>query len=161
MIKTNKDGFFPYTPATNLLHGLVTAIDMLHEEGLDRVFARHRRHGEATRRAVAAWGLEVLCRDAKYHSPVLTGVLMPDGHNADHARKVILEHFDMSLGSGLGKVAGKIFRIGHLGDINDLTLIGTLGGVEMGLELAGVPVRRGGTQVAMDYLKSTSQPFAA
>jgi len=159
MLPHNANGFFPYTPATNLLHGLVAAIEMLHEEGLDRVFTRHARHGEATRRAVGAWGLEVLCRDARYHSPVLTAVLLPAAHNADQVRKVILDHFDMSLGSGLGKVAGKIFRIGHLGDINDLTLVGTLGGVEMGLQLAGVPVKGSGTRAAMDYLRSTSQPF--
>lgn len=156
MLPHNANGYFPYTPATNLLYGLAEAIDMLNEEGLDRVFARHARHGEATRRAVVGWGLEVLCRDAKYHSPVLTGVLMPEGHNADRFRKVVLDAFDMSLGTGLGKVAGKVFRIGHLGDINDLTLIGTLAGCEMGLGLAGVPHHRGGVSAAMAYLADTA-----
>jgi alanine-glyoxylate transaminase/serine-glyoxylate transaminase/serine-pyruvate transaminase len=160
MLPHNQSGYFHYTPATNLLHGLVEAIDMMHEEGLDRVFARHIRHGEATRRAVRGWGLEILCRDPKYYSPVLTAVMMPDGHNADAVRKVILDNFDMSLGAGLGKVAGKIFRIGHLGDINDLTLIGTLGGVEMGLQKSGVPIKAGGTVAAMDYLRETSRPVA-
>ncbi len=151
MIPHNKNGFFPYTPATNMLYALAEAIDMLHEEGLDRVFARHERHAEATRRAVRAWGLDILCRDPKYYSPVLTAVMMPDGHNADHFRKVVLEAFDMSLGTGLSKVAGKVFRIGHLGDTNDLTILGTLAGCEMGLSLAGVPHKKGGTQAAMDY----------
>ncbi|MCB1512387.1 MAG: aminotransferase class V-fold PLP-dependent enzyme, partial [Hyphomicrobiaceae bacterium] len=139
MLANNKNGFFPYTPATNLLYGLAEAIDMLNEEGLDRVFARHQRHAEATRRSVAAWGLENLCRNPKHYSPVLTAVLMPQGHDADRFRKIVLENFDMSLGTGLSKVAGKVFRIGHLGDINDLTLIGALSGIEMGLKLAGVP----------------------
>ncbi len=159
MIPHNKSGYFPYTPATNLLYGLAEAIDMLHEEGLDNVFARHQRHGEATRRAVTAWGLENLCRDPKYFSPVLTAVLLPDGHNADALRKVILDHFDMSLGTGLSKVAGKVFRIGHLGDINDLTLIGTLAGVEMGLGIAKVPHTRGGVEAAMSYLAMSARPF--
>jgi alanine-glyoxylate transaminase / serine-glyoxylate transaminase / serine-pyruvate transaminase len=156
MIPHNANGYFPYTPATNMLYALAEAIDMLHEEGLDRVFARHKRHGEATRRAVAAWGLENLVLDAKVFSPVLTAVLLPGGHNADHLRKVILDKFDMSLGTGLSKVAGKVFRIGHLGDINDLTLIGTLGGVEMGLGLAKVPHKTGGVQAAMSYLSETA-----
>jgi alanine-glyoxylate transaminase/serine-glyoxylate transaminase/serine-pyruvate transaminase len=156
MLPHNANGYFPYTPATNLLYGLAEAIDMLNEEGLDRVFARHARHAEATRRAVAGWALDVLCRDAKYRSPVLTGVLMPEGHNADRFRKVVLDAFDMSLGTGLGKVAGKVFRIGHLGDINDLTLIGTLAGCEMGLGLAGVPHQRGGVLAAMAYLAETA-----
>ncbi len=155
MLPHNANGFFPYTPATNLLYGLAEAIDMLNEEGLDRVFARHRRHGEATRRAVEAWGLEVLCRDAKYHSPVLTAVLLPPGHDSDAYRKKVLEAFDMSLGTGLGKVAGKVFRIGHLGDINDLTLVGTLAGCEMGLSIAGVPHSKGGVAAAMAYLAGT------
>jgi alanine-glyoxylate transaminase/serine-glyoxylate transaminase/serine-pyruvate transaminase len=155
MLPHNANGFFPYTPATNLLYGLAEAIDMLNEEGLDRVFARHRRHGEATRRAVETWGLEVLCRDAKYHSPVLTAVLLPPGHDADAYRKKVLEAFDMSLGTGLGKVAGKVFRIGHLGDINDLTLVGTLAGCEMGLSIAGVPHSKGGVTAAMAYLAGT------
>jgi alanine-glyoxylate transaminase / serine-glyoxylate transaminase / serine-pyruvate transaminase len=148
----NASGFFPYTPATNLLYALSEAIDMLHEEGLDRVFARHKRHAEATRRAARAWGLEILCRDPKCYSPVLTAIMMPAGHDADAFRKVVLEHFDMSLGSGLSKLAGKVFRIGHLGDTNDLTILGALSGVEMGLELAGVPHNKGGAQAAMDYL---------
>ncbi len=142
MLASNKDGFFPYTPATNLLYGLAEAIDMLHEEGLDRVFARHDRHAEGVRRAVKAWNLEILCKDPKYYSPVLTGVLMPEGHNADTLRKTALDHFDVSLGTGLAKVAGKVFRIGHLGDTNDLTIIATLAGVEMALALANVPHKR-------------------
>jgi alanine-glyoxylate transaminase/serine-glyoxylate transaminase/serine-pyruvate transaminase len=152
MLASNKTGFFPYTPATNLLYALAEAIDMLHEEGLDNVFARHKRHGEATRRAVRAWGLENLCNNEKYYSPVLTAVLMPEGHNADHFRKVTLDAFDLSLGTGLTKVAGKVFRIGHLGDTNDLTIIGALAGVEMGLGLAGVPHKAGGVSAAMAYL---------
>jgi alanine-glyoxylate transaminase / serine-glyoxylate transaminase / serine-pyruvate transaminase len=156
MIANNKNGFFPYTPATNLLYGLAEAIDMLHEEGLDRVFARHARHGEATRRAVAAWGLENLCTNPKHFSPVLTAVVMPEGHDADAFRKVALDNFDMSLGTGLSKVAGKVFRIGHLGDINDLTLIGALAGVEMSLGLARVPYQPGGVQSAMAYLSDTA-----
>lgn len=156
MLPHNKNGFFHYTPATNLLYALAEAIDMLHEEGLDNVFARHNRHAEATRRAVRAWGLEILCKDAKYYSPVLTTVLMPDGHNADRYRKIVLENFDMSLGTGLGKIAGKAFRIGHLGDINDLTLIGALSGCEMGLKLAGVPHSPSGVAAAMSYLAETA-----
>ncbi|MEM8976724.1 MAG: aminotransferase class V-fold PLP-dependent enzyme [Pseudomonadota bacterium] len=156
MLPHNANGFFPYTPATNLLYGLDEAIDMLHEEGLETVFARHKRHGEATRRAVAGWGLETLCQVEKYHSPVLTGVVMPDGHNADDFRKIVLDNFDMSLGTGLTKVAGKVFRIGHLGDLNDLTLVGTLAGVEMSLGLASVPHNKGGVQAAMDYLAETA-----
>ncbi len=152
MLAANKTGYFPYTPATNLLYGLREALRMLQEEGLDNVFARHDRHAEATRRAVRAWGLEVLCAVPEEYSSSLTAVMTPPGHDADHVRKVILEAFDMSLGTGLGKVAGKVFRIGHLGDFNDLTLAGTLAGVEMGLGLAGVPHKKGGTQAAMDYL---------
>jgi alanine-glyoxylate transaminase/serine-glyoxylate transaminase/serine-pyruvate transaminase len=153
MIASNKDGYFPYTPATNLLYGLREALKMLlDEEGLENVFARHRRHAEATRRAVRAWGLEVLARNPAEYSSSLTAVLMPAGHDADRVRKVILENFDMSLGTGLGKLAGKVFRIGHLGDFNDLTLMGTLAGCEMGLELAGTPIKRAGVQAAMDYL---------
>jgi alanine-glyoxylate transaminase / serine-glyoxylate transaminase / serine-pyruvate transaminase len=153
MISNGKNGYFPYTPATNLLYGLREALHMLlEEEGLEAVFARHQRHAEATRRAVRAWGLEVLALDPREYSPALTAVLMPAGHDADRARKVILEAFDMSLGTGLGKLAGKIFRIGHLGDFNDLTLMGTLAGVEMGLALAGVPVKKDGVQAAMDYI---------
>ena len=159
MIASNKTGFFPYTPATNMLYALAEAMDMLHEEGLDAVFARHERHAEATRRAVRAWGLEIFCKDPRHYSPVLTGVVMPDGVNADAVRKIILDHFDLSLGTGLSKVAGKVFRIGHLGDTNDLTILGTLAGVEMGLGLAKAPHSKGGVTAAMDYLQSTAKPF--
>ncbi len=157
MIASNKTGYFPYTPATNLLYGLAEAIDMLlDDEGLASVFARHQRHAEAARRAVRRWAeagaLEILCRDEREHSGALTAILLTQGHDADALRKVILENFDMSLGQGLGKVAGKVFRIGHLGDFNDLTLMGALAGVEMGLAVAGVPHAKGGAQVALDYL---------
>jgi alanine-glyoxylate transaminase/serine-glyoxylate transaminase/serine-pyruvate transaminase len=153
MLAPNKNGYFPYTPATNLLYGLREALKMLlDEEGLDNVFARHQRHAEATRRAVTAWGLEIVCQNPAEYSPVLTAVMMPAGHSEVAFRKVVLEHFNMSLGSGLGKVADKVFRIGHLGDFNDLTLMGTLAGVEMGLELAGVPHKKGGVEAAMAYL---------
>ena len=152
MIAANKSGFFPYTPATNLLYGLREALAMLREEGLQNVFARHARHAEATRRAVRAWGLEIMCANPEEYSNSLTAILMPQGHDADALRKIILEAYDMSLGTGLGKLAGKVFRIGHLGDFNDLTLAGTLAGVEMGLALAGVPHQKGGVQAAMDYL---------
>jgi alanine-glyoxylate transaminase/serine-glyoxylate transaminase/serine-pyruvate transaminase len=153
MIGSNKDGYFPYTPATNLLYGLREALKMLlEEEGLDNVFARHQRHAEATRRAVRAWGLEVLARNPAEYSSSLTAVLMPAGHDADRVRKVILENFDMSLGTGLGKLAGKVFRIGHLGDLNDLTLAGTLAGCEMGLALAGAPIKQEGVKAALEYL---------
>ena len=161
MVGPNKEGFFPYTPGTNLLYGLAEAIDMLHEEGLDCVFARHERLAEAVRRAVRGWGLETWCRDAKYHSPVVTAVAMPDAHSADAFRKLALENFDISLGTGLSKVAGKVFRIGHLGDTNDLTIVGALAGVEMGLALAGVPYRKGGVQAAMDYFASAAGPARA
>jgi alanine-glyoxylate transaminase/serine-glyoxylate transaminase/serine-pyruvate transaminase len=160
MLGPNADGYFPYTPATNLLYGLAEAIDMLHEEGLDQVFARHQRHGEATRRAVGAWGLEVLCSNPRHYSGSLTAVLMPEGHGADNFRKVTLKHFNMSLGNGLSKLADRVFRIGHLGDFNDLMLMGTLAGVEMGLERAGVPHRAGGVQAAMDYLSGREQAVA-
>lgn len=153
MIATNRNGYFPYTPATNLFYGLAESIDMLHEEGLDNVFARHRRHSEATRRAVQAWGLEVLCREPRDYSHSLTAVEMPEGYNADEFRATVLEHFNMSLGNGLSKLAGKVFRIGHLGDFNDLMLVGTLAGVEMGLALADVPHQTGGVSRATDYLK--------
>jgi alanine-glyoxylate transaminase/serine-glyoxylate transaminase/serine-pyruvate transaminase len=152
IMAANKTGGWPYTPATNMLYGLKEAIAMLHEEGLDNVFARHERHAAATRAAVRAWNLEVLCVEPREQSPVLTGVVMPEGHDADRFRKVTLEHFDMSLGAGLSKVKGKVFRIGHLGHFNDLMLMGTLAGVEMGLDLAGVPHRAGGVQAAMDVL---------
>ena len=154
MIRDNKMGFFPYTPATNLLYGLREALRMLFEEGLDRVFARHIRHAEATRRAVRAWGLEILCLNPDEYSPALTTVVMPEGHDADALRKVVLERFDMSLGTGLGKLKGKVFRIGHLGDFNDLMLAGTLCGVEMGLSLAGIPYTKGGVMAAIDFLSS-------
>ena len=155
MLANGKNGFFPYTPATNLLYGLREAIAMLEEEGLENVFARHRRHAEATRRAVRAWGLEVLALEPAEYSASLTAVLLPAGQDADRVRKLILEHFDMSLGTGLGKLAGKVFRIGHLGDFNDLALTGTLAGVEMGLVLAGVAVKKEGVSAAMEYLAET------
>ena len=158
MLAPNAKGFFPYTPATNLLYGLREAIAMLEEEGLANVFARHDRHAEATRRAAAAWGLEVLCAVPEEYSSSLTALMMPAGHDADRLRDAILERFDMSLGMGLGRLAGKVFRIGHLGDFNDLTLMGTLAGVEMGLSIAGVPHRKGGAQAAMDYLASCALP---
>jgi alanine-glyoxylate transaminase/serine-glyoxylate transaminase/serine-pyruvate transaminase len=152
IIASNAQGYWPYTPSTNLLYGLQAALDQLLEEGLPNVFARHDRHAEATRRAVRGWGLEILCADPARYSSSLTAVMMPAGHDADGFRRVVLEAFDMSLGTGLAKVAGKVFRIGHLGDFNDLTLMGTLAGVEMGLALAGVPHRAGGVQAAMEYL---------
>jgi alanine-glyoxylate transaminase/serine-glyoxylate transaminase/serine-pyruvate transaminase len=152
MLAINPTGYFPYTPATNLLYGLHEALEMLFAEGLEQVFARHDRHAEATRRALRAWGLEILCQNPLEYSSVLTAVVMPEGHNADAFRKIVLERFNMSLGQGLSKLSGKVFRIGHLGDFNDLTLCGALAGVEMGLGLAGVPHRKGGTQAAMDYL---------
>jgi alanine-glyoxylate transaminase/serine-glyoxylate transaminase/serine-pyruvate transaminase len=157
MLAANKTGFFPYTPATNMLHGLSESLDMLHEEGLDNVFARHDRHAEATRRAVRAWGLEILCRDPKYYSPTITGVLFPEGHDADAFRELALERFDISFGTSFGKLTGKYFRIGHLGDTNDLTILGALASVEMTLALARVPHRKGGVQAAMDYLVSAVQ----
>jgi alanine-glyoxylate transaminase/serine-glyoxylate transaminase/serine-pyruvate transaminase len=138
---------------------------MLEEEGYDNIFARHKRHAEATRRAVVAWGLEVLCRDPKYYSPVVTSVLLPPGHDADAFRTIVLDTFNMSLGTGLGKVAGRVFRIGHLGDTNDLTIMGALSGVEMGLGLAGIPHRKGGAAAAMDYIaeqaRNPAQKLAA
>jgi alanine-glyoxylate transaminase/serine-glyoxylate transaminase/serine-pyruvate transaminase len=152
MMANNKAGYFPYTPATNLLYGLREALEMLREEGLENVFARHARHGAATRAAVRAWGLEILCQDAREYSNALTAVLMPEGHDADALRQVILDRYDMSLGTGLAKLKGKVFRIGHLGDFNDLTLMGTLAGVEMGLHDAGIPHRQGGVAAAMDVL---------
>lgn len=156
MIGPNKTGFFPYTPSTNLLYGLREAVAMLEEEGLDNVFKRHDRHAEATRRAVQTWGLEILCQNETEHSSILTAVLMPAGHSEVAFRKVVLDHFNMSLGSGLGKIADKVFRIGHLGDFNDLTLMGTLAGVEMGLALAQVPHRKGGVGAAMASLTENS-----
>ncbi|MBE89441.1 MAG: serine--glyoxylate aminotransferase [Rhodospirillaceae bacterium] len=152
MLKLNATGYFPYTPATNLLYGLSEAIAMLQEEGLDNVFIRHSRFAEATRRAVRAWGLEIVCKEESARSDVITAVFLPDGYDADAYRKIVLENFDMSLGNGLGKVAGKVFRIGHLGDFNELMLAGTLCGVEMGLGLAGVPHNKNGVSAALDYL---------
>jgi alanine-glyoxylate transaminase/serine-glyoxylate transaminase/serine-pyruvate transaminase len=161
MLSMNASGFFPYTPATGLLYGLAEAIDMINEEGLENVFARHERLAEATRRAVTAWGFETQCRDPKYYSPAVTTVVMPDGHNADAYRKVVLDNFNMSLGTGLNKIAGKVFRIGHLGDTNELTIMGALTGVEMGFELAGVPYKEGGVVAAMGYLAETARPREA
>jgi alanine-glyoxylate transaminase/serine-glyoxylate transaminase/serine-pyruvate transaminase len=152
MLQANESGFFPYTPATNLLYGLREALKTLEEEGLENVFARHNRHAEATRRAVRAWGLEVNCADEREHSSSLTGIRMPDGHDADRLRAIALDRFDMSLGQGLGKLKGKLFRIGHLGSFNDLMLCGTLAGVEMALRIAGVPHRAGGIVAATEYL---------
>ncbi|MEO0622703.1 MAG: aminotransferase class V-fold PLP-dependent enzyme [Pseudomonadota bacterium] len=154
MLGPNANGYFPYTPATNMLYGLNEAIAMLQEEGMDAVFARHARHGEATRVAVRAWGLEVLCNTQGQESGVLTAVLMPEGHSADAFRAVTLDHYDLSLGNGLSKVADRVFRIGHLGDFNDLMLTATLSGVEMGLAKAGVPHSKGGVQAAMDHLSA-------
>jgi alanine-glyoxylate transaminase/serine-glyoxylate transaminase/serine-pyruvate transaminase len=160
MLAANKTGYFPYTPATNLLYGLAEAIDMLMEEGLANVFARHDRHAEATRRAVKTWGLELLCVNPAEYSSSLTAVLMPSGHNADEFRKKVLAAYDLSLGAGLTKVAGKVFRIGHLGSFNDLMLMGTLAGVEMGLEIAAVPHAAGGVQAAMSYLSGGAKAEA-
>jgi alanine-glyoxylate transaminase/serine-glyoxylate transaminase/serine-pyruvate transaminase len=153
IIASNRHGYFPYTPATNLLYGLHEAIDMLLAEGLPAVFARHHRHGEATRRAVRAWGLEILCRNPDEYSNSLTAIVMPDGHDADIFRRKALERFDLSLGTGLGRLGGKVFRFGHLGFFNDLMLCGTRAGVERGFGLAGVRHRAGGVQAAIDYLR--------
>ena len=161
MLGPNESGFFPYTPATNLLYGLAEAIDMLREEGLDNVFRRHDRHAEATRRAVRAWGLEVWCRRPDEYSASLTAVRVPEGHSADALRRTILETFDMSLGNGLGRLADRVFRIGHLGAFNDLMLAGTLSGIEMGLHLAGVPHRRGGVDAALACLAEAASRGAA
>ena len=161
MLGPNRTGFFPYTPATNLLYGLAEAIDMLLDEGLENVFARHDRHAEATRRAVRAWGLEVWCRRPDEYSSSLTAVRVPEGHSADALRRTILETFDMSLGNGLGRLADSVFRIGHLGDFNDLMLAGTLSGIEMGLSLAGVPHEHGGVQAALAYLAEAASGGAA
>ncbi len=155
MIGPNKSGYFPYTPATNLLYGLVESIDMLHEEGLENVFSRHSRHGVTTRQAVRAWGLEVLCSEQGAESGVLTAVMLPKGHSADAFREKALTKFGISLGNGLSKVSDKVFRIGHLGDFNDLMLMATLSGVELGLESARVPYNRGGVQVALEQLKTS------
>ena len=160
IIESNRKGYWPTTPATNLLYGLDAALDQLLEEGLSNVFARHARHGEATRGAVRAWNLEILCANPDEYSNSLTAVLMPDGHDADAFRQRVLECFDMSLGTGLSKLAGRVFRIGHLGDFNDLTLLGTLAGVEMGLGLAGVPHRAGGVAAAMQSLAAAAESLA-
>jgi alanine-glyoxylate transaminase/serine-glyoxylate transaminase/serine-pyruvate transaminase len=152
MLSPNQSGFFPYTPATNLLYGLREAIAMLQEEGLENIFARHAAHARATRSAVRAWGLEILCANPAEYSSSLTAVVMPGGHDADAFRRIVLDRFDMSLGAGLGKLKGSVFRIGHLGSLNDLMLAGTLSGIEMGLALAGVPHRRGGVQAALESL---------
>ncbi|MEJ8825334.1 aminotransferase class V-fold PLP-dependent enzyme [Variovorax humicola] len=159
IIEMNKTGYWPYTPSTNLLYGLAEALDMIFEEGLENVFSRHQRLAEACRRAVRAWGLEIQCADPAVYSPVLTGVMMPDGIDADAVRRTIYERFDMSLGAGLGKMKGRMFRIGHLGDCNDLTLMATLAGCEMGLKLSGVPVKASGVSAAMDYLASHTVPL--
>ena len=156
IIKNNEHGFFPYTPSTNLLYGLCESLTMLMEEGLDHVFARHHRLAEATRLAVAGWGLEILCRNLASASDSLTAVVVPDGYDADEIRKIILKNFDLSLGVGLGQLAGKVFRIGHLGDLNDLTMAGTLAGVEMGLSIAQVPHEKNGVAAALDYLAQTT-----
>ncbi len=161
MIKSNQSGYFPYTPATNLLYGLREALRMLEEEGLDNVFARHARLAEAARCAVRGWGLEILCLNPAEYSNTLTAVLMPEGYDADALRRTILARFDLSLGTGLGKLQGRVFRIGHLGDFNDLMLAGTLAGVEMGLAAAGVPYRRGGLLAALDYLAGADTSSAA
>ncbi|MDZ4164617.1 MAG: aminotransferase class V-fold PLP-dependent enzyme [Smithellaceae bacterium] len=152
IIATMKTGFFPYSPATNLLFGLQEALDLLFQEGLEKIFTRHARHGEATRQAVRAWGLEILCRNPLEYSGVLTAVIMPEGYDEISFRKTVLERFNMSLGSGLGKLKGQVFRIGHLGDFNDLTLAGTLAGLEMAFAMTGMPVRKGGVIAALDYL---------
>ena len=161
VLAANEKGFFPYTPATNLLFGLREALRMLQAEGLDAVFARHGRHAEATRRAARAWGLELLCVNPSEYSSSLTAVLVPEGHDAGRLLDVILDRFDMALGVGLGVLAGKVFRIGHLGDFNDLSLIGTLAGVEMGLALAGVPHRPGGVGAALTHLAECARSAAA
>jgi len=160
IIESNRNGYWPWTPATNLLYGLDAALDQLLEEGLPNVFARHARHGDATRAAVRAWDLEILCADPAQYSNSLTAVLMPTGHDADAFRKLVLDRFDMSLGTGLSKLAGRVFRIGHLGDFNDLALMGTLAGVEMGLALAGVPHRAGGVDAAMKHLVNAAEAAA-
>ncbi len=159
MFEPNRAGFFPYTPATNLLCGLREALRMLQEEGLPDIFRRHQRHAEATRAAVRAWGLDIVCEEPLEYSSSLTGVFTPDGHSADRLREIILENFDMSLGAGLGKLTGKVFRIGHLGSFNDLMLAGTLSGIELGLRLAGVPHRDGGVMAALNILAPAGSKF--
>ena len=156
MIASNATGYFPYTPATNMLYALDQALDMLAEEGLQNVFSRHDRHAEATRRAVRAWGLEIQCDEPRHYSSALTAVRLPEGQSANGLRAAILEKFNMSLGNGLGKLNDRVFRIGHLGDFNDLALMGTLSGVEMGLRVAGVPHKPEGARAAMDYLSGNA-----
>ena len=153
MLARNAEGYFPHTPATNLLFGLREALAMLAEEGLEQVFCRHARYGRAARCAVQHWGLSVQCEHAQDQSDVLTTVVMPQGHDADRVRKLIHDRYNMSLGTGLGKLKGRVFRIGHVGDFNDLMLIGTLGGVESGLALSGVPIQRGGVDAALRSLE--------
>lgn len=152
MLSANQNGFFPYTPATNLLYALEEALNIIDEQGLDNIIARHKRHAEATRRAVQAWGLELVCADPREYSSSLTTIFVPEGYSANALRAQILEHFDLSLGTGLARLADRVFRIGHLGDLNDLTLIGAISGVEMGMKVAGIPHNAGGTQAAMDFL---------
>jgi len=161
MLAMNDGGWFPYTPATGLLYGLQEAIDLINEEGLQNVLDRHERLAEASRRAVKAWGLELNCREAKYYSPAVTTVLMPEGYNADQFRKTVLDTFNMSLGTGLNKLAGKAFRIGHLGDTNELTVMGALTGIEMSLAIAGIPHKKGGVDAAMSYLADAMKPVEA
>ncbi len=160
IVEMNRTGYWPYTPNTNLLYGLAEAMDMIFEEGLDNVFARHQRLAAACREGVRAWGLEIQCVDEACHSPVLTGVMMPDGVDADRVRKLIYENFNMSLGAGLGKLKGLMFRIGHLGECNDLTLMATLSGCEMGMKLAGISLKGSGVVAAMEYLQTTARPVA-
>jgi len=161
MLSTNQNGFFPYTPATNLFYALDEALNIIDEQGLDNIIARHERHAEATRRAVAAWGLELVCADPREYSSSLTSIFVPDGYSANALRAQILDHFDLSLGTGLARLADRVFRIGHLGDLNDLTLIGAISGVEMGMKIAGVPHNAGGTQAAMDYLATQEEAAQA
>ncbi len=160
IVEMNRTGYWPYTPNTNLLYALSESLDMILAEGLPQVFARHERLGKACRQAVQAWGLEIQCADPAVYSPVLTGVMMPEGVDADRVRQIVYQHFNMSLGAGLGKVKGRMFRIGHLGECNDLTLLAAVGGCEMGLKLAGVRLKESGTAAAMEYLAATAQPTA-
>jgi alanine-glyoxylate transaminase/serine-glyoxylate transaminase/serine-pyruvate transaminase len=161
MLSTNQNGFFPYTPATNLFYALDEALNIVDEQGLDNIIARHERHAEATRRAVWAWGLELVCADPREYSSSLTSIFVPEGYSANALRSQILDTFDMSLGTGLARLADRVFRIGHLGDLNDLTLVGAISGVEMGMKIAGIPHNAGGTQAAMDYLASSQQDAQA
>jgi alanine-glyoxylate transaminase/serine-glyoxylate transaminase/serine-pyruvate transaminase len=153
MLTMNADGFFPFTPGTGLLFGLAESLAMLNAEGLDNVFGRHERHAEAVRRAVEAWDLEVWCRNPRHYSPAVTAVAVPDGYDADRFRRLVLEYFDVSLAMGLGPLAGKVFRIGHMGHTNDVTIVGALAAVEMGLDVAGIPFNEGGVTAAMQFLR--------